>query len=89
MGVNNNLLCIADLSKHVKLKIMAKSSIEITEKEYLIKLDKAEFEYPLVRKVLNRLLHGNFLGDDGGWEEEVTNRHAPELCERFDFLADK
>lgn len=68
---------------------MSKSLIEITEKEYLIKLNKSEFDYPIVRKVLNKLLNGSFHLDDESGEDDITNRYAPELFERFDFLGDK
>ncbi|WP_257656497.1 hypothetical protein [Parapedobacter lycopersici] len=68
---------------------MAKSTIEITEKEYLIKLNKSEFEYPLVRRLLNKLLNGSLQRELGYSEDEITARYAPELCERFDLLHDK
>ncbi|WP_257668082.1 hypothetical protein [Parapedobacter tibetensis] len=68
---------------------MTKSSIEITDKVYLIKLHKAEFEYPLVRKLLNKLLSGNLHHEEDPGEEDITDRYSPELSERFDFLADK
>ena len=69
---------------------MTKSSIEITDRAYLIRLDKSEFEYPLVRKLLNRLLSGS-LQPEGRYadEEDPAIRYLPELGERFDFLADK
>ncbi len=69
---------------------MKKSSIEITDHAYFITLDKSEFEYPLVRKLMNRLLSGNLQYDPGSaHEEDPANRHSPDLGERFDFLADK
>lgn len=69
---------------------MIKSRIEITDNAYLITLDKSEFEYPLVRKLLNRLLSGS-LHSEGTYtnEEDPATRYLPELGERFDFLADK
>ena len=69
---------------------MIKSSIEITDNAYLIKLDKSEFEYPLVRKLLNRLLSGS-PQSEGRYctEEDPDARYLPELSERFDFLVDK
>ncbi|WP_188753256.1 hypothetical protein [Parapedobacter defluvii] len=67
-----------------------KSSIEITDHAYLITLDKSEFEYPLVRKWLNRLLSGNLHHDIGYLGElDPADNHSPELGDRFDFLADK
>lgn len=69
---------------------MTKSSIEITDHAYYITLDKSEFEYPLVRKLMNRLLSGNQQHDTFfAHEEDHAHKHSPELGERFDFLADK
>ncbi|MBK1441927.1 hypothetical protein JHJ32_18160 [Parapedobacter sp. ISTM3] len=69
---------------------MTKSSIEITDNAYLITLDKSEFEYPLVRKLLNRLLSGNLHQETGlPNDEDLTGKYPAELGERFDFLADK
>lgn len=69
---------------------MSKSRIEITEKEYLIKLSKSEFAYPIVRKVMSKLLNGSFhLDDESGGGDDIIDRYAPELFERFDFLGDK
>ena len=69
---------------------MAKSSIEITDKEYLIKLHKDDFEYSLVRRILNRLLQGNLQGDEELFTPDERNKkYSPELGERFDFLGDK
>ncbi len=69
---------------------MTKSSIEITEKAYLITLDKSEFEYPLVRKLLSRLLNGSPYLDAGYLDEwEPGDNRSPDLGERFDFLSDK
>jgi hypothetical protein len=69
---------------------MTKSSIEITDNAYLIRLSKAEFEYPLVRKLLNRLLSGklNYEEDDVS-DVDAAKRYSSDLGERFDFLADK
>lgn len=66
-----------------------KSSIEITDNAYLITLDKSEFEYPFVRKWLNRLLSGGLYHDTYLSEMDPADNHAPELGDRFDFLADK
>ncbi|SEK58297.1 hypothetical protein [Parapedobacter koreensis] len=69
---------------------MTKSSIEITDNAYLITLDKSEFEYPLVRKLLNRLLSGGLHYEKGLVnDEDLVNKYPAELGERFDFLADK
>ena len=68
---------------------MTKSTIEITDKEYLIKLSKSEFEYPLVRRLLNKLLNGNLQLELGLPEDDMSTRYTPELSERFDFLCDK
>ncbi|WP_139215859.1 hypothetical protein [Parapedobacter composti] len=69
---------------------MTKSSIEITDNAYLIKLNKAEFEYPVVRKLLNRLLNGSFQSDDEfGGDEFPAGKYTSDLGDRFDFLADK
>ncbi len=69
---------------------MTKSSIEITDQAYLIKLQKTEFEYPLVRKWLSNLLNGSFQqGTTAVDDDELINKYSPELGERFDFLADK
>lgn len=67
-----------------------KSSIEITDHAYLITLDKSEFEYPLVRKWLNRLLNGGVLHDAAHlYEMDPADRRSTELGDRFDLLADK
>lgn len=67
-----------------------KSSIEITDNAYLITLDKSEFEYPFVRKWLNRLLSGSLYPDAAYLNEiDPADNHSPELGDRFDFLADK
>lgn len=67
-----------------------KSSIEITDNAYLITLDKSEFEYPFVRKWLNRLLSGSLYPDVGYFSEmDPADTQSPELGDRFDFLADK
>ncbi len=69
---------------------MKESSIEITDKAYLIKLHKDEFEYSLVRKFLNKLLSGNIHQDGEFFDEgDLANKYPSELGERFDFLADK
>lgn len=68
---------------------MTKSIIEITEKEYLIKLSKSEFEYPLVKKLLNKLLNGSLQREITYLDDEATGRYTAELCERFDLLRDK
>ena len=68
---------------------MTKSTIEITEQEYLIKLSKSEFEYPLVRRLLNKLLSGNLHFEMGYQEDDLQGRYAAELGERFDLLCDK
>lgn len=69
---------------------MTKSSIEITDSEYLITLNKNEFEYPLVRKLLNKLLSGNFQYETDYFNEaDPADKYSADLGERFDFLADK
>lgn len=68
---------------------MTKSIIEITENEYLIKLSKSEFEYPLVKKLLNKLLNGSLQREITYLDDEVAGRYTAELCERFDLLRDK
>ena len=67
-----------------------KSNIEITDRAYLITLDKSEFEYPLVRKWLNRLLSSGMHGDATHlYELDPADNHSSELGDRFDFLGDK
>ncbi|MGK6352969.1 hypothetical protein [Parapedobacter sp. DT-150] len=69
---------------------MSKSSIEITDNAYLITLNKAEFEYPMVRALLTRLFSGALLQEEAySNEEDFASKYASELGERFDFLADK
>lgn len=69
---------------------MTKSSIEITENQYLIKLHKDDFEYDSVRKLLHRLVLGRFAAEgEDVIDEEFTKRSALELGDRFDYLSDK
>lgn len=67
-----------------------KSTIEITDNAYFITLDKSEFEYSVVRKLLNRLLSDSLRLDEGDFrEDDPANRYSADFGERFDFLEDK
>jgi len=67
-----------------------KSNIEITDNAYLITLDKSEFEYPFVRKWLNRLLSSGLYRDAAFMNElDPADNRPAELGDRFDFLGDK
>ncbi len=73
---------------------MNKSSIEITDQAYLIRLQKVDFDYVRVRQVLNLLMAreqtvGEFSEKDLLGEDDLRSRQAVELGDRFDHLSDK
>lgn len=68
---------------------MRKSSIEITENEYLIVLSKAEFAYPLVRRLLNTLLRGDLPSKEPTPGDLWLKNCPSDWGERFDSLIDK
>lgn len=73
---------------------MNKSSIEITDQAYLIRLQKVDFDYARVRQVLNLLMAreqtvGEFSEKDPLGEDDLRSRQAVELGDRFDHLSDK
>ena len=77
------------LNENDSKTVMTKSTIEITENAYFIRLDKSEFEYPVVRKLLNRLLNDRFRQESGNIEDDLSDRYLADFGDRFDFLEDK
>ncbi|WP_207427387.1 hypothetical protein [Pedobacter sp. SYSU D00535] len=71
---------------------MKLSSIEITENEYLIKLNKEDFDLSFINNLLKRIqaegLFASFrtAADD---EDIITRRREAERSEYFDHLDDK
>lgn len=69
---------------------MTKSSIEITDTQYLIRLNKDEFGYAKLKSFMAYLLSDQLLPLHGEeWDEERGARRHAEHGDRFDHLADK
>ncbi|WP_026899320.1 hypothetical protein [Daejeonella oryzae] len=71
---------------------MRYSSLEITEKEYLIKLSKDDFELPFINQLLKRIqaeqLFFSKTTEDA--EEDIISRISnSQSASRFDNLRDK
>jgi hypothetical protein len=70
---------------------MKNSSIEITEQEYLIKLNKDDFDLSFINQLLKRIQAQQFFtfkSDD--YEEDIVSRKSGnDLAARFDHLSEK
>lgn len=69
---------------------MTKSSIEITDTQYLIRLSKDEFGYAKLKTFLAHLLDDtNITVDADEWHDDKAVRPHIEYGDRFDHLGDK
>jgi hypothetical protein len=70
---------------------MNSSSLEITENEYCIKLNKDVFNLALVRQLIKRIQAEElfFNRKDENCDEEFSSRTSAEFEENFDRLDDK
>ena len=70
---------------------MYSSSLEITENEYCIKLNKAVFDLTLVRQLIKRIQAEElfFNRKDENCDEDFSSRTSIEFEDNFDHLADK
>ena len=67
---------------------MKLSSIEITEKEYLIKLSKEDFDLSFISTLLKRIQAENFFSFEKDLDEDdIISRCGNREC--FDHLDDK
>ncbi len=72
------------------MKDMTESRIEITDTQYLIRLNKDEFTYAKLRAFVAHLLSDYPMPLHGaGWDGEEERSCRFEHGERFDQLADK
>ncbi|WP_256010103.1 hypothetical protein [Desertivirga xinjiangensis] len=67
---------------------MKLSSIEITENEYLIKLNKDEFDLSLINTLLKRIQAENFFSFQREDDEDLISRNR-ERTSYFGHLDDK
>lgn len=68
------------------------SRIEITDKEYLIKLNKDDFDLSLISQLLKRIQAESFFAKTQHFQEEEdikSRKAADELPLYFDHLDDK
>ncbi|WP_316803034.1 hypothetical protein [Pedobacter nototheniae] len=66
------------------------SSLEITESEYCIKLNKDTFDLSLVHQLIKRIQAEAFFFKKANDEEDIISRRAKrEEFEGFDYLGDK
>lgn len=71
---------------------MSKLNLEITDNQYLIKLSKDEFEYPLLKRFINNLMVSHSLvnsGCDYNMDDDFSKGNSAEMGDRFDYLGDK
>lgn len=69
---------------------MTKSSIEITDTQYLIRLNRDEFGYAKLKSFMAHFLSEQaapFCGES--WNEDPGTQRYAEHGDRFDHLADK
>lgn len=69
---------------------MNNSSLEITENEYCIKLDKSAFDLSLIRQLIKRIQAEQLFFNRSNDEDDIISRgtHFAE-DENFDRLSDK
>lgn len=67
------------------------SSIEITEKEYLIKLNKEDFDLSFINQLLKRIQAEKFFSSNKSSEEDdiISRTARSERSAYFDHLDDK
>lgn len=69
---------------------MNSTSLEITEKEYCIKLSKETFDLSLIRQLIKRIQAEElFFSRKNDFEEDLISRSSSEFEESFDRLDDK
>ncbi len=69
---------------------MMKSSIEITDTQYLIRLNKDEFAYAKLKSFMAHLLSDQTIPLQAEeWDDDKTVRQYMEHGDRFDYLGDK
>jgi len=70
--------------------MMNNSSLEITENEYCIKLDKSAFDLSLIRQLIKRIQAEQLFFNRNNDEDDIISRgtHFSE-DENFDRLSDK
>ncbi|RZJ77786.1 MAG: hypothetical protein EOO47_15790 [Flavobacterium sp.] len=70
---------------------MNSSSLEITENQYCIKLNKDTFDLTLVRQLIKRIQAEElfFSKKEAALEEDIMSRTSAEFEENFDRLDDK
>ncbi|RZK53568.1 MAG: hypothetical protein EOO87_12580 [Pedobacter sp.] len=70
---------------------MNSSSLEITENQYCIKLNKDTFDLTLVRQLIKRIQAEElfFSKKQNDFEEDILSRTSAEYEENFDRLDDK
>lgn len=69
------------------------SSVEITEKEYLIKLSKEDFDLSLINQLAKRIQAEYFFmkkqREESDEEDIISRKAAMDSLSRFDHLDDK
>ena len=70
---------------------MNSSSLEITENEYCIKLNKDTFDLSLVRQLIKRIQAEElfFSRKKNNYEDDILSRSSSEFEANFDSLDDK
>ncbi len=70
---------------------MNSTSLEITEKEYCIKLSKETFDLSLIRQLIKRIQAEElfFSRKTAHLEDDIISRSSSEFEENFDRLDDK
>ena len=70
---------------------MNSSSLEITDNQYCIKLNKDTFDLSLVRQLIKRIQAEElfFSRRNADQDEDITSRTSSEYDENFDRLDDK
>ena len=70
---------------------MKSTSLEITENEYCIKLNRETFDLSLIRQLIKRIQAEELFFSRKAYEEEgdLLSRNSSEYEENFDHLDDK
>ncbi|WEK20777.1 MAG: hypothetical protein P0Y49_06460 [Candidatus Pedobacter colombiensis] len=69
---------------------MNSSSLEITEKEYCIKLNKESFDLTLIRQLITRIQSEQLFFSKNDMEDDIISRGVySEENENFDRLSEK
>lgn len=68
---------------------MNSSSLEITEKEYCIKLNRDTFDLSLVRQLIKRIQAEELFFSHSGMEDDMVSRNKERESSPFDHLDDK